>query len=66
MFPLEDTGFRGNGGDILPPPKKSGLGENLISNVFGRVFLKIHIQFLREDCFCMTYIGNDQRRFLSF
>ncbi len=24
------------------------LGENLISNVFGRVFLKIHIQFLRE------------------
>jgi hypothetical protein len=55
------------GGNILPPPqKKSGLGENLISKVFGRVFLKIHMRFLREDCFCMTYISDDQRRFVSF
>jgi hypothetical protein len=44
---LDDTGFGGNGGEYLAPPqKKSGLGENLVSNVFGRVFLKIHIQFL--------------------
>ncbi len=45
----EDTGFGGNGGEyFVPPQKKNGLGENLILNVFGRVFLKIHIQFLRE------------------
>ncbi len=42
---LLDSGVMG--GNILPPPQNSGLGENLISNVFGRVFLKIHIQFLR-------------------
>ncbi len=54
---VEDTGFGGNGGEYFaPPPKKSGLGENLISYVFGRVlFLKIYIKFLCEDCFCMTY-----------
>ncbi len=40
----EDTGFGGNGVENLaPPPKKSGLGENLISYVFGRVFIKIYI-----------------------
>jgi hypothetical protein len=37
------------GGIFCPPPKKSGLGENLISYVFGRVFLKIYIQFLRKS-----------------
>jgi hypothetical protein len=36
------------GGNILPPPKKSGLGENLILYVFGRVFLKIYVQFLHK------------------
>jgi hypothetical protein len=36
------------GGNISPPPKKSGLGENLISYVFSRVILKIYIQFLHK------------------
>jgi hypothetical protein len=41
---LEDTGFGGNGGGTLsPPPKKSGLGENLTLCALGRVFLKIYM-----------------------
>ncbi len=67
MWPFGLSLTTSNGGEYLAPaPQKSGLGENLILYVFERVFLKILYDSYVNTTFCMTYIGDDQRSFLSF